>query len=515
MVHYKNLSDARRHGIYYTPSHLANYLVKPLINRSKMSVFDPAYGEGALLLAAEESSNKKSITHRLALYGCDRSPVNSSLQHMPISHLMELDFFDYPIENKFDVILLNPPFVRHHLIDDEKRNKYQKIVAGAFRLKWTSDLWAYFLAKSSLHLKKKGSIGAILPWSFLQAEYAQDIRMWLSDNFEEIQILALNAEYFNDAQERIVLLWLKNYGSAVESIKISFSQHLSDDLKYREITKEQWNAESIIFSSNYDISSILSMYVEDFNFKQFEEFANVKIGVVTGADDFFILGEEDAINTLFSKKHLVPIFTSSKEFSGLFLNGNKPIKNLIALPSQSYKIFKDYILKGIKSRYHLRAHSLLRDPWYSVNQGEVPDAFFPYRVSRIPYLVLNDQGAQCTNSIHRIYFKERLSKCEIKWLQISLLSVPGQLSLETYSKIYGSVLKIEPKSLRNSIAFKSKAQSINSIYNKVSKFLVSDRKDDAMRTATDFINKELGIPQELSVKAYSALTELQNRRLRR
>ena len=175
---------------------------------------------------------------------------------------------------------MNPPFVRHHLIDDEKRKKYQKIVAGTCQLKWTSDLWAYFLVKSSLHLKKGGSIGAILPWSFLQAEYAQDIRMWLSDNFEEIQILALNAEYFNDAQERIVLLWLKNYGSAVKSIKISFSQHLSDDLTYCELTKEQWNAQSIIFSSNYDISSILSMYVEDFNFKQFEKFPNVKIGVV-------------------------------------------------------------------------------------------------------------------------------------------------------------------------------------------------------------------------------------------
>jgi hypothetical protein len=301
----------------------------------------------------------------------------------------------------------------------------------------------------------------------------------------------------------------------VKSIKISFSQHLSDDLKYCGITREQWNAHSIIFSNDYDISSILSMYVEDFNFKQFAKYASVKIGVVTGADDFFIMGEKDAKKYFFTKKHLIPIFTSSKEFSGLFLNGNKPIKNLVALPSQGYKVFKDYIIKGVKARYHLRAHSLLREPWYSVDQGEVPDAFFHYRVSRIPYLVLNDQGSQCTNSIHRIYFKERLSKCEIKWLQISLLSVPGQLSLETYSKIYGSVLKIEPKSLKNSIAYKSKDQSINSIYNKVSKLLVSGRKDDAMQHATEFINKELKIPNELSLKAHLALMELQNRRLRR
>ena len=237
---------------------------------------------------------------------------------MPTSYLFKLDFFDYPIENKFDVILMNPPFVRHHLVDDEKRNKYQKSIVGTFRLKRTSDLWAYFLVKSSLHLKKGGSIGAILPWSFLQAEYAQEIRMWLSDKFKEIQILALNPEYFNGAQERIVLLWLKNYGSAVKSIKISFSQHLSEALRYCDITREQWMAQSIIFSNDYDISSILSMYVEDFNFKQFEEFANIKIGVVTGADDFFILGKKDAKKYFLSKKYLVPIFTSSREFSGFF-----------------------------------------------------------------------------------------------------------------------------------------------------------------------------------------------------
>ncbi len=517
MVRYKNLSDARRHGIYYTPPHLANFLLKPLINKSIMAVFDPAYGEGALLLAAEEISSltKKSTSNRLELYGCDRAPVNGLLKHLPSSHLMEMDFFDYSPERKFDVIAMNPPFVRHHLIADEKRRKYQKIVAETCRLKWTADLWAYFLVKSCLHLKKGGNIGAILPWSFLQAEYAQDIRMWLSDNFEEIQVLALNAEYFNDAQERVVLLWLTNYGLSAKSIRISFSQHLSDAVRYYDITKAQWNAQSIIFSGDYDIPSILTMYIEDYNFKRIEEFASVKIGVVTGADNFFILSAEDAKKYSFSKKHLVPIFTSSREFSGLFLNGNKPIKNLIVLPAKDVEKFKDYILKGIKSRYHHRAHSLLREPWYSVDQGEVPHAFFPYRVSQTPYLVINDQGAQCTNSIHRIYFKERFSACNKKWLQLSLLSVPGQLSLETYSKTYGSVLKIEPKSLKNAIAYKSKEQSVNSIYDKVSKLLASGRKDEAMTQATNFINKELSIPDELSFKAHSALVELQNRRLRR
>jgi len=94
------------------------------------------------------------------------------------------------------VIVMNPPFVRHHLIDNEKRKLYQRMVAGICPIKWSSDLWAYFLVKSCLHLNTGGKVGAILPWSFLQAEYAQDIRIWLSDNFKEIQLLGTQCRIF-------------------------------------------------------------------------------------------------------------------------------------------------------------------------------------------------------------------------------------------------------------------------------------------------------------------------------
>ncbi|MDP1992989.1 MAG: N-6 DNA methylase [Syntrophales bacterium] len=516
MVLYNNLSDARRHGIYYTPTHLADFLVKPLINGETISVFDPAYGEGSLLLAAENISSGNSVTRNLAFFGCDRAPVNGLLQHLPSSNLMETDFFDYFSEGKFDVIVMNPPFVRHHLIDREKIEKYQKTIEGICPIKWSSDLWAYFLVKSCLHLNTGGKVGAILPWSFLQAEYAQDIRRWLADNFEEIQLLALSAEYFNDAQERVVLLWLKGYGCHSKSINISFSDHINDSIDYFHLTKEQWQSKTVLHSNNYDITTILDNYINKHKFKKFEEFGNIKIGVVTGADNFFILDEEEASKYGFSEECLVPIFRSSLELTGLSLNGNRPSKKLIILTPQNNEKFKDYILKGVKLRYHLRAHSLRRDPWYCVNQGKVPDAFFPYRTMRIPYMVLNDQGVQCTNSIHRIYFKEELSCCEKKWIQVSMLSVPGQLSIEAYSKTYGSgVLKVEPNSLKNSVGYKSNDESINPIYDKISKLLSLNQKIDAMNIATVFIDDKLNISNELSVMAKSALIELQQRRLER
>jgi len=427
-----------------------------------------------------------------------------------------MDFFDYSIENKFDTIIMNPPFVRHHLIDRKKRSLYAIAIKEIFKIKLSSDLWAFFLMKSCLHLKKGGNIGAILPWSFLQADYAQAIRIWLSDNFQDIQILALSAEYFNDAQERVVLLWLKGYGFKSKSIKISFSSHIPDIINYYSLTGEEWRAKKVLHSQCHDILDIYNNYISKYKFRKFEELGNVKIGVVTGADSFFILDDEKAENYSIPPKYLVPIFKSSKEFKCFTSNGNVPSSKLVTLPRHNDESFKNYIMQGVKLRYHLRAHSQRREPWYCVDQGKVPDAFFPYRAMKMPYMILNDKRVQCTNSIHRIYFKTELSSTEKKWLQLSMLSVPGQFSIEAHAKTYGQgVLKIEPNALKNTLVYLSKDNSVNSTYDKISKLLSVSRRVEAMKVATEFIDRALSIPEEFSSKAYSLIIELQKRRMER
>lgn len=504
-------------GIYYTPKGLAEFLVRPLIDRSNLTIFDPAFGEGSLLLSAEKIFNatKGRTNGNLKLFGCDIHPVNGLLEHLPISNLLALDFFEYPMTNKFDVILMNPPYIRHHLIGRTKIEKYQKLISNICHLDSKSDLWTYFLVKSIAHLKKGGGVGAILPWSFLQADYSRNIRIWLSEIFGKITVLALGAEYFNNAKERVVLVWLKDYGKPCQSVKIDFSKRINDNIKYENIVVDQWVSDKVVFHRNDDSESIISSYVHDFGFSTFDNWADVKIGVVTGADYYFILSDTSAREIGASKKHLIRIYTNSKGFRGFYNNGLTPPNELLVLNKANAHKYDEYIKKGEEKGYHLRSHSLRRNPWYSVTIGETPDAFFPYRISNLPYLIRNDGKAQSTNSVHRIYFKN-LSETETKWIQVSLLSVPGQLSIERESKTYGrGMLKIEPKSLKNSIVYKAETKKIERVYNAVNKLLLKKDKVGAMNLATNFINKELGVPQNLSRTAMSALLELQTRRLDR
>lgn len=503
------ISDIRKNGVYYTPSLLARTLVEPLITSPSLRIIDPAYGDGALILAAEQVLKEKHHSKkRRNLFGCDLSPISDRTQHLSTSNLVKCDFFDYEGKSKFDVVLMNPPYVRHHYLKKDKVSHYQNKIENIFPLKRTSDLWAYFIVKATIHLKNNGSMGAILPWSFLQADYSIELREWLTGLFREIKVLALGPNLFNDAQERVVLVWMRGYGSPNKNLFIGTANNPNDPAKYHAISKEYFTRDRVCLSFSYDALEVMERYKSQYGFDNFGDFADISIGVVTGADSFFIK-HEDELNTMsLGANQMMPILTNSAQLRGFSINGNMPDRRLILMTKESAISFRDYIEYGESEQYHLRSHSQRREPWYTVRTGNIPDAFFPYRVSLIPYLVLNSENIQCTNSIHRILFRNIVTT-QKKWIQVSLLSIPGQLSIEASSKVYGvGVLKIEPSSLRKAICYSSKDRSITSVYNQISRLLQANNRKEAMRVATDFIEESLRIDRRLSIQAETVYEEL-------
>jgi hypothetical protein len=86
-----------------------------------------------------------------------------------------------------------------------------------------------------------------------------------------------------------------------------------------------------------------------------------------------------------------------------------------------------------------------RQDWQVPQLGSVPDAFFQYMGKYGPRMVLNDGTHYCTNTIHRIFFKKRLSQSKRRAICLSLHSSYSQLSAEFEGRQYGSgVLKLEP-----------------------------------------------------------------------
>lgn len=503
----------KENGVYYTPSGLAEFLAAPLVNTDEQTILDPAYGEGALLLAAEKIFKGKTIGNGIHLFGCDTKPVNGLLKHLPEANLLKTDFFEFSVEKKFQTILMNPPYVRHHMQNEKKISKYRVLHEGLKVLNNTSDLWALFLVKAVSHLKEGGSIGAILPWAFLQADYSVPLRKYLSENFGLIDVVALSDKYFEDADERVVIIWLKEYGQKNKSINIAASNNILSKIQSSKISLKSWLADRVSCNVGNHPDEILGRYESEFGFTKLSDHADVKIGVVTGAVDHFILSKEEAKEYSIPSHRLIPIITESEQFSKYIIDGKKNLRLLVALKQKDHLKFRKFIQLGITEGYNLRAHSIQRDPWYGVKVGQVADAFFHYRISKIPYLLPNHRGVQCTNTFHRIYFKN-LAETEKKWIYVSILSAPAQLALEVNSKTYGrGIMKIEPKSLKNAIVIKRNDVKIDPIYAKVMELLSQDKKEEASNYATEFINSELQIGTDLAITTNNLIRSLRMLRL--
>lgn len=186
----------KNNGIYYTPPQLANFIATLTIQCPNVTILDPAFGQGALLLAARERlmtlGKEKPNEH---LYGYDIQPLCKKYQKTHFDELLDQekligrDFFvfdDNYAQKKFDIILMNPPFVRHHKLDKAQLQNIRAIIGDRNLLSNTSDLWVYFIIHSLNFIKEDGSLAAILPWAFIQADYAKTVRQMLFDRFEKL-----------------------------------------------------------------------------------------------------------------------------------------------------------------------------------------------------------------------------------------------------------------------------------------------------------------------------------------
>jgi adenine-specific DNA-methyltransferase len=308
------------------------------------------------------------------------------------------------------------------------------------------------------------------------------------------------------------VLWLKGYGNKLKTIKIASSQTIDSQINFHDLSPNNWNSNKVFYSESQTLDKTLHRYKVDYGFQSFSKFADVKIGVVTGAVDYFIISNQEAKQKYFEKNRLVPILESARQFPEYLTKGKECLKVLIKLKPKDHLKYRNFIKYGIESNVHLRSHSMLRQPWYKVKVGETPDAFFHYRTTRIPYLIFNPYMIQCTNAIHRVYFKN-VSTIERKWIFVSMLSGPSQLSLEANSKVYGrGVMKIEPSALKNALVLIKSDSSILPIYNRIIKLLSKSRKDDAMKLASEFIYNSLSVSAELRRVTERSIASVQNLR---
>jgi adenine-specific DNA-methyltransferase len=504
----------RRNGVFFTPDILAVALAGGVRVRHRDRVLDPACGNGILLRAVRDAFQATTTgpERKVYLVGCDRLDHTHASSRDADIKIYQKDFFAFQPAEKFDLVVMNPPYLSGARFPNKIRYRLNRQFGGACRLPSNADIWTYFLIKAVDHLKEGGGIAAVLPWPFLQATYSSKLRSWLSERFDAIRSLIIGSQRFERTNTRVLLLWMSGYGKPAKTIELGFLPELGQTVEYSAVTPAVWGSAQMGTTNVLDAQRVLDECVLRHRFAPLGKHATVRIGVVTGANSFFIRSKGDEVLTAFKGKDRTRIITSGKAVNELRLNGEAIYSFLLRFHPGKEREHERVVNAGRRAEVHKRSHSARRRPWHAVDIGDIPDAFFHYRVNDTPFIAINEGRYQCTNAVHRLYFKQ-LSEDQLRWIQISALSVFGQLSIEAVGRVYGNgILKVEPAGLKKILVWTGTGKVPAKAYSKLERLITAGRRREAVGCATAIICAACGISPELARDAETALDTIRIRR---
>lgn len=476
-------SDKKVIGLYETPNELADFLVdkmdlSAMTSRKSLKLLDPAVGEGILLKALVSrliSNGLSPSTHvEVACIDVRRDALRMSRQLLSalIEEVDQLDIRLRPFQDdflhisplvlgKFDIIIANPPFVRHHILG-YKSSEWNKNLKKQFgirsEIRKNASSWAYFLMKAHMLLREGGEMGFILPRDFLYAKYASKIRDLLVYSYEHIDIFVFTERRFKGVEVAPVILVAKNKveQSQKQGQVAQLLFHLVEEFSPHDIRNSTVRIEAYIegepWHKLYATGPLADTATK---MKALGEYAKIRIGTVTGCRDFFTLRESDRTAFGIPLDYLLPSVPGGRSLRGLEYSSQDWKKDVLE-DQRAYMLrihpeelihpaVQNYVKHGEELKVNLMYHPKRRKPWYFL-RPHIPDAFLSYVAGKYPKVAINTAGATSTNTVHHIDFSEKLSDQEIKALVISLYSSPSLLSMESNGRpLSGGALKLEPR----------------------------------------------------------------------
>lgn len=543
----QRLTTARRKdlGAFYTPRELSDFGAMWAIQDARARALDPGCGDAAFLLSAARRMKALGASNeevRSQLVGVDLNGDAIETAALELGRvgvgrpkLVEGDFFGVGSPGQrggaieaVDALVGNPPYVRYQLFREEGRKAgLRAALRAGVLLPELSSSWAPYVVHATTFLRAGGRMALVLPGELLHVGYAAAVREFLRRELAELTLVTFEEKVFPGALEEVVLvLGVKGKGDGtLRACRLTSLRDLEEGPEgvlakarmHRPEAGERWSSALLDTAAVAGVKKV----IEGARFRRLGELGRADIGVVTGANEFFVLSGEEVERHKLPKSALVAAVSKASHVAGArFTAGDWKAQAkggeaayLLAIDESAARGAVDRYLKlgeemGVADRYKCRT----RTPWYRVPYVRRPDLFLTYMAHVAPRLVVNEAGATSTNTLHGVYLEE---PGVADALAAAFVCSATLLSAEMEGRSYGGgVLKLEPKEalkVRVPELNKQVIERLRGALPKVDALVRAQRVDEASAVVDAIVMEGAAELEEIR----AALSSLRARRLSR
>lgn len=393
----KERGERNRLGQFATPRGLAVDMLRYARARlagqagdGKLCFLDPALGTGAFYSALIEvfPENCLGTAEGYEIDPHYSAPARALWQASGLKvHMEDFTRARAPVKtDRFNLLICNPPYVRHHHLTPVEK---QRLKLGARRscgvdFSGLSGLYCYFLGLGHQWLADGGLAGWLVPSEFMDVNYGASVKRYLLDRVTLLHIHRFEPEdvQFNDALVSSAVVWFRK-APPPPGHRVRFSQggalerpRLEAVLPAEVLRRTpKWTRYPMQATREDGAGPVLS------------DFFQIKRGLVTGGNGFFILSGEEIAKRQLPMAMFKPILPSPR-----YLPGNEIRADDSGVPRLRRPLFlldcrldegtvrerfprlwsylQEGVSQGVAGRYLCRR----RTPWYA--QERRPPALF-------------------------------------------------------------------------------------------------------------------------------------------
>ena len=470
----KSSAERNKLGQFSTPTILARDIVDyalELLPKKKINFLDPAFGTGAFYSALISATMGRNLG-RCVGYEVDEYYANPARLFWN-KHALDIHVSDFTQSRPtpdFDLLICNPPYVRHHHLtgNEKKRLKSEVERSSGYSLSGLSGFYCYFMLLAHQWMAPNAVAAWLIPSEFMDVNYGNIVKQYLVSDVTLLRIHRFNPNdlQFDDALVTSSVVWFMNK-KPKEDFNIEFSYGGSHEKPQTSVTI---NSNELITSLKWSHFSKKCRSKNSSDITLSDIF-KIRRGIATGCNDFFILTHEEIKELELPFDFFRPILPSPRYLKNDIIdaddNGMPLIKNPLylldcRLPEDEVCISHPKMFaylesgrKDIASRYLCKSKKL----WY-LQENREPTPFlcsFMGRTSKdnsSPIrFILNHSKAIAANSYLMLYLKPEYknkysdynSFLHEIWTALQEITTE---SLLYEGRVYGGGLhKLEPKEL--------------------------------------------------------------------